>query len=238
MSSSFATFVLLLASPEAPFAPAFTQSESDETVRSAYQDCVALIAEDVEIGRIAAQQWALEGGGAAARHCLAVADLAAGFPRLAAVRLTELAERMPPDDVTARARINAEAALAWIDAREPAMAADAAGRALQFGSHLADVQIVAAKAYAEAERWQDAADAVTAAEEDGAATPEAYLIRARARRALLKPHDAAIDVVAALKLDPTNVDALVLRGELIQSGVDITVRRIPVDEASASRRNR
>jgi hypothetical protein len=39
---------------------------------SRYDDCVALVEGDLEVGRIAAQQWVTEGGGANARHCLAM----------------------------------------------------------------------------------------------------------------------------------------------------------------------
>ncbi|MGH8390384.1 MAG: hypothetical protein ACRESJ_33750, partial [Pseudomonas sp.] len=109
--------LLFALTPEAPYlAPYLTAAAEVEGANPRYVDCIKLIEEDVEIGRIAAQQWALEGGGPAAQHCLAIADIAAGFPRLGAVRLMTLSDRPQAGDATARARIKAEAALAFLDA--------------------------------------------------------------------------------------------------------------------------
>ena len=180
-----------------------------------------LVIEDVEEGRAGAQRWASEGGGAPAQHCLAIADLAAGFPKLAAIRLRELAERSDAGDETARARVLAEAALAWLEAGEIREAENALAAAKARAPGSPELDFVAAKIYAADNRWQAAADAVSAAEEKGATSAESFLIRARAHRALGRDDDAAHDVVAALTLDPLNVDALTLRGELRQAGVEI-----------------
>lgn len=211
--------IIALLTPEAPFLPAYLASESSAGPR--HQECVRLIVEDLARGREGAQQWALEGGGAPAQHCLAIADLAAGFPKLAAARLTDLAERPDAGDDAARARVLAEAALAWLDAADVARAEDAINEAKARDPALLELNFIAAKIFAADERWQAAADAVTAAEENGLKAPEAYVIRARAYRALGRDADAADDVVAALTLDPLNVDALTLRGELRQAGVEI-----------------
>lgn len=208
-----------LLTPEAPLLPAYLGKIEGTSER--HDECIALIADDVDIGRRAAERWVSEGGGAPALHCLAIADLAAGLPKLAAVRLTEISERRDAGDATARARLLAKAALAWIDAREPEQAAAAIESAKSMAPKLAELDFVAAKVYAAAEKWQQAADAVTAGEKAGVRTAEAYLIRARALRALGKDHDAANDVVAALSLDPLNVDALTMRGELRQAGIEI-----------------
>ena len=83
------------AQAEAPAAadPAVPSETATETGASLYQECVALIKNDLEAGRRRAQQWVSTGGGADARHCLAIADLESGFPKLAAARLEEIAER-------------------------------------------------------------------------------------------------------------------------------------------------
>lgn len=211
--------IVTLLTPEAPFLPAYLASEMSAGAR--HQECVRLVVEDIAEGRDGAQRWALEGGGAPAQHCLAIADLAAGFPRLAAARLTAIADRSDVGDATARARVLAEAALAWIDADDTAAAGEALERAKSEAPALAELDFVAAKIYAEDKRWQAAADAVSSAEKRGVKAPEAFVIRARAYRALGRNEDAANDVVAALSLDPFNVDALTLRGELRQAGVEI-----------------
>jgi tetratricopeptide (TPR) repeat protein len=208
-----------LLTPEAPLMPAYLSRIDGTTAR--HEECVKLIAEDIAIGRRAAEAWATEGGGAPALHCLAIADLAAGFPKLAAVRLTEIAERSDVGDKRARARLLAESALAWLDAGEHQRAENAVDEAKKIAPLLPELDFVAAKAFAEAQKWQAAADAVTAAEKAGVVSAEAFVIRARAHRALGRDQDAANDVVAALNLDPYDLDALVLRGELQQAGIAI-----------------
>jgi predicted Zn-dependent protease len=208
-----------LLTPEAPFLPAYL--EKTESTSARYADCVRLIADDAETGRQAALTWVSDGGGAPAQHCLAVSDLASGLPKLAAVRLTEISERRDAGDSNARARLLAEAALAWIDANDLVQAEASAGAAKRMAPGLPELDFVAAKVFAAGEKWQAAADAVTAAEKAGVAAPETYVIRARAHRALGKDMDAASDVVAALTLDPYDIDALTLRGELQQAGIEI-----------------
>ncbi len=217
MKTLFALALLL--TPEAPILPAYL--ERTETTSERYADCVRLIAEDPPSGRRAAEVWTSEGGGAPALHCLAVSDLAAGLPKLAAVRLTEISERADAGDATARARLLAEAALAWLDARDHPQAEGSIAAAKRMTPDLAELDFVAAKVFAAAGKWQSAADAVDAAEGKGLKTPEAYLIRARANRALGKDMAAADDVVAALTLNPLNIEALTLRGELQQAGIEI-----------------
>lgn len=216
------TLLIVLAAlltPEAPYLPAYL--EKTESTSARYADCVRTIADDADAGRRAAQSWVSDGGGAPALHCLAVSDLASGLPKLAAVRLTEISERRDAGDKDARARLLAEAALAWIDARDVVQAEASVEAAKRMAPGLPELDFVAAKVYAAGEKWQAAADAVTAAEKAGVTTPEAYVIRARANRALGKDMDAANDVVAALTLDAYNIDALTLRGELQQAGIEI-----------------
>lgn len=208
-----------LLTPEAPAQAPALDAAAGTTAR--HDACIALIAGDVETGRSAARQWATEGGGAPALHCLAVAELAAGYPKLAAVRLSEIAERSDAGDGRARARLYAEAALAFLDANDPSQAEVAVAAAKKIAPVLPELDFVAAKVYAAGEKWPEAESAVDALEKAEMASSEAYLIRARSRRALGRDAEAAEDVAEALNLDPQNLDALVLRGELAQAGVAI-----------------
>ena len=162
------TFLLAaLLTPEAPYEAPYLAAAPEahyEGLSPRYRDCVAHIAADLEIGRIAAQQWAEEGGGAQAQHCLAIADIAAGFPKLGAGRLETLSARPDAGDEETRARILAQAALAWLDADKSENASRALDGALQYAPELAELQIVAANVHAATQAWQAAADAVTAAE--------------------------------------------------------------------------
>jgi len=227
-----------LLTPEAPYEPATEISSHFEVQDPHYADCVALVAEGAEKARAEARKWLTEAGGAPAHHCLAVADLAAGQPVLAAIRLTEIAERSDAGDRFVRARLLAQAARAWLDAGENEEAGKAisaafaetpefvdpfsgASEGASVAAGAGELHLTAAAVFAANERWQATVDAVTIAETDGIVSLAGYVNRARAFQALSKPRDAAEDVVAALKIDAFNVDALVLRGELLQAGVDI-----------------
>lgn len=188
-----------------------------------YTDCVEFLNADLELGRIAAQQWVSEGGGADARHCLAVADLKAGYPKLAAVRLQEIAQRKDAGDDYIRARLLSQAADAWLVAGEHSFAETALDQALGLVPDSAELYLTAAKVYGAQERWQDTVNAVNTAEEGGFFSAETYVLRGRGLHALGAYERAAEDVVAALTLDPVNVDALVLRGDLAQVGINIDV---------------
>lgn len=218
MNSPFAALFLLLLTPEAPD---FVQAPVEETPDPEYASCIAGVAKDAESGRQAALDWASEGGGAPAQHCLAVADLAAGLPKLAAIRLEELSERADAGDALVRARILSQAALAWVEAGEPEQAQSAIDRAFSFAPGSGELELAGAKVHAANNRQQATIDAVTRAEEEGVVSAEGYVLRARARFSLSQYRAAADDVIAALKIDPFNLDALVLRGELAQAGIDI-----------------
>lgn len=233
----------LLLTPEAPYQPDYIDApEANASIGDTsaagqsgrdpqYIECIQTIAEDAKLGRQGARAWAARGGGPPAVHCLAVADIAAGFPKLGAVRLMELAEEPEAGDASTRARIFAEAALAWLEADRPDYAVEAIDAAYGLAPHLAELHMIAAKSYAAAERWEQAVKAASAAEETALISAEGYIIRARGQRALGRNGKAAEDVVAALKLDPFNLDALVLRGELIQTGINIKARYGPAQQA-------
>lgn len=206
----FAILYLLLAAPA-------------ETVSPRYQDCLTLVEADLELGRIAAQQWVGEGGGAEARHCLSIADLKAGFPKLAAARLEDIAQRNDAGDDYVRARLLSQAAEAWLEGEEPDRAEAALNQALELVPDSAELQLTAAKVYAAQNRWQEVITAVSKAEDGAFVSAETYVLRGKARLVFGAYDGAAEDVVDALTLDPTNVDALVLRGDLAQVGIDIGV---------------
>lgn len=212
-----ATLFLLLAAPA-------------ETLSPRYADCITLIEADLELGRIAAQQWVGEGGGAEARHCLSVADLRAGFPKLAALRLEEIAQRNDAGDDYVRARLLSQAANAWLEGEEPDRAETALNQALALVPDSAELQLTAAKVYAAQNRWPEVVTAVSTAEDGSFVSAETYVLRGKGRFIVGAYEDAAQDVVAALTLDPTNIDALVLRGDLAQVGISIDVFLEPAQQ--------
>ena len=190
---------------------------------SQYQECIALLRTDTPAGRRHAQQWVSTGGGADARHCLAIADLESGFPGLAAARLEDIAERKDAGDDFVRARVLAQAAEAWLKADEISNAQRTITEALLLVPDSGELQLTAAKVFASREQWQEVIDAVDAAEEAGIVSAETFVLRGRGYYTMGSYETAAQDVVAALSIAPTNIDALVLRGDLQQTGMVIDV---------------
>jgi hypothetical protein len=217
MIGHLASIVLSVLTPEAPL----LQAPVPESVDPQYRECVALVKSDLEEGRKRATRWASDGGGPPAQHCLAIAELAAGFPKAAAVRLEELASRSDAGDELIRARILSQAALAWLQADELALAQNAIDTAFAAAPGAGELYLFAAMVSSARGESQATIDAIDAGEKKGFTSVEGYVLRGRAKHALLKHREAADDVVAALSIDPFNLDALVLRGDLQQAGVDI-----------------
>ena len=188
-----------------------------------------MIEEDVEIGRIAASQWVTGGGGAPAHHCLAIAELRAGFPKLAAVRLIDLTDRKDSGDGLIRARYLEQASLAWLEAGEPEYALSTIQEAQTLAPNSGELSLTAGLIFAKNERWQATINSIDAAQAQGFKSVASFVARGNAHKALTKYRAAANDVVAALSLDPFNLDALVLRGELQQLGIaiDANYQRAP-----------
>ncbi|MEM9169848.1 MAG: hypothetical protein AAGC56_09350 [Pseudomonadota bacterium] len=218
-------FAGLLITPEAPYDPADrTNPDYLEGLAGGgarYQRCVAVVSEDPEGARAVALEWTQAGGGPPATHCLALADLARGYPKLAGARLALLAEDGRAGDVLVRARLLEQAALAFLEADEDAQALDAIKNAIAMAPNAGEIRLTAGVVNAANENWEAVVKSVTAAEETGVVSLDGYLARTRAYLALAKARQAAEDVVNALRIDPFNVDALVLRGEILQAGVDV-----------------
>lgn len=205
----------LAASPEASGDAVFEVRDPQ------YEACVAGVRDDADAVRKRAERWLRDGGGAAALHCQAIGDLAAGLSSLAAGRLEDLAELADAGDDLVRARVLSQAAFAWLDAGEPQNAEAAVKRAFAYAPEGGELYITKGIVAVANEHYQDAINAITNAESEGFRSAAGFVARGRARVALAEYLVAADDVVAALALDPFNVDALVVRGELYRHGVEI-----------------
>jgi len=222
MSIFISILAFAVLTPEAPFDP-FTESTAAKAnpISSRYQDCIALVEGEIEIGRIAAKQWTAEGGGVPALHCEAIADLRAGFPKLAAVRLTQLSARSDAGDGLVRARYLEQAAIAWLEADELEHASDTIRQAQVLAPNSGELSLTAGLIFAAKERWRATIEAISAAEAEGFKNTAGLVARGKAYKALANYRRAAEDTVAALSIDPFSLDALVLRGELQQLGIAI-----------------
>jgi len=195
---------------------ALLAQDPDGDVDARYAACVAGVEAAPTAGFEAAARWEAFGGGAPAAHCLALAEIARGRPRAGAERLAALAldERGDP---AVSARLYQQAADAFLAAGLEERAVEAIDEALVAVPRAAELHASAAKIYAAAGRWGRVASAVDAADAEGAAAPGLIVLRGRARQALGDIEGAFEDVAEALRRDPENVDALVLRGELLQA---------------------
>ena len=188
-----------------------------------YLDCVSRVEADADDGRLWAQKWAYEGGAADAQHCLALADIAAGYYKLGAARLEDIAERKDAGDDYVRARLLSQAALAWLKASDVANAERTIVEAFSLVPDAGELHLAAAPIYAAKESWGQVITAVDKAEKAGFSSSDGYVQRARANIAFGDFETAANDVVNALTINPTNIEALVLRGEIQQTGIVIDV---------------
>ncbi len=174
-----------------------------------YDDCVALVETDIDRGRAAAQQWADEGGGANAQHCLALADM----PSSARRGLSRSHNAKTPAMISfARAFFH----------RRPMHGLKLAKRIWRKRQSTPHLNWRRAP-YAAQEKWLQVVAAVRSATQAGFVSADTYVHSARAHIALGDYVAAADDVVDALTLAPTNIDALVLRGEIQQTGLAIDV---------------
>lgn len=196
---------------------------SSGDAKDRYLDCLLLVEKDIELGRRAAQIWADEGGGANAAHCLALADIAAGFGKLGAARLEEIAKRPDAGDNLARARLYAQASEAWLEVNEIENAATAIAAAFEYAPDATELHFTNARVKAANKDWHHVISAISKAEKADVVTAEGFILRGRARLEIGDTEGAAEDTVSALSLDPTNIDALTLRGDVQRAGVQIDV---------------
>jgi len=186
-----------------------------------HKECLQAIQADVDEGRKYAQEWLTLSGGPAASHCLAVADLAAGSTKLAAIRIHELAERENSGDEFVRARLYLQASEIWLSADEPKNALAAIGGAFALVPESGEIYLMSGLVHAANRKWSNTISDITKAEELRFYSARGYVARGRALKELTRFDDAAQDVARALKIDGFNLDALVLRGELVQTGIEI-----------------
>ena len=178
-----------------------------------YQACVAKVAQKPDDALEDAQVWSNQGGGLAAEHCAALAELALDRPGAAAMRLDAIARSAELASDDDRADILDQAGNAWLLAHQGAAAEADFTASLKFAPTDGDTWADRGRARAMLRHWAAAESDLTVAL-GYVGRPELFVFRAAARRALNRMKDARADIDSALKLDPRNADALVERGSL------------------------
>ena len=189
-----------------------------------YHACMDQVRSDAGQASRTAEEWRRQGGGDAARHCAAAADVALGRFAEAGETLDALARDGSLDNPILRASLYGQAAHAFLAADMPDRAEAAAAEALKLVPRDATLLVLKARALAGQHRLGEAiADLDQAIAVDPKST-DAYVFRASALRQEKALDSAAADLDEALSLEPGHPEALLERG---------IVRRLKGDDAGA-----
>lgn len=180
-----------------------------------YDACLARLRTDPEGAVARASRWEEEGGGEAARHCLALGLLALGEPERAAPRLERLAAGSGAP-AAIRAAVYAQAAQAWMLAGDVNRAYGASTLALSLSPEDAALLVDRAVAAGMLGRYGEALQDLDHAIRRDGGRADAWVFRAAALRQLDRAAEALTAVQTALKLDPDNPEGLLERGILWQ----------------------
>ncbi len=147
--------LLLTAAPLA--APAVAQGlgalESSPDHLRLYTECMKLARSEPLKALPAAEKWHAEGGGLAARHCVAVAMFEAGRYGQAAAQFEAIARDMGQDRPGLRAELWAQAGQALMEAGAADKAAEAQSRALDLKAGDPDLWVDRGLSYAAMRAW-------------------------------------------------------------------------------------
>ena len=148
-----------------------------------------------------------------------MADLTLQTWRIGAMRLLKLADAEAARDPLIAAAHYAKAADALLNLPDETTALTAVSTGLELAQEAAELHMLKGKIHLSKRDWALAEQALTKAESLNRFESAGFAYRARARLEQGKVEPAALDTIAALRLDPHNIEALVLRGELIQQGL-------------------
>jgi tetratricopeptide (TPR) repeat protein len=174
-----------------------------------YDRCMDMLADDPAGADALASAW--HGGGEAATHCHALAQIELGNPASGAALLMSLAaaSQSPP---TARAEVFGQAAQAWTMAGDSRRALDAASQAVTLSPEDPDLRVTHAIAALAVHQDSAADEDLSDALDADPKRIDALVLRATARRHLGRLADAQADIDRALSQDSENADALLERG--------------------------
>ena len=209
-----------------------------------YAECMALARSEPLKALPVAEKWHGEGGGLAARHCVAVAMFEAGRYGQAAVQFEAIARDMGTDRPGLRAELWGQAGQAFIEAGAADKAAEAQSRAIELKGNDADLWVDRGLSYAAMLAWPRAISDFDRALILRPNDVEILVLRAAAWRNAKKPARALDDAQHALRIAPDHSEALLERGfanlalgERNQANNDFNrvLRLVPPGSAAARR---
>ena len=194
------------------------------TGRAQYSACIDKALREPDDGFEQAIAWRDMGGGAPAKHCVAVALYALGQYQNAGLHLERLASEEQSLPVSLRTALLGQAGDAWMSAGDYKRADAALSAALKLVPNDADILLKRGLAAVAAESYFDAIDDLNRVIELKPDDANALVYRATAYRYVDAPELADDDVERALAAHPDHSGALLERGNL---------RRIRGDEPGA-----
>jgi len=190
-----------------------------------YDRCLDMLDKDPSGADALAVSMASAGGGEAAQHCHALAQVELGNTAAGAALLDQLASSST-GPASSRAVVFGQADQAWTMSGKPDMAYQSATRALALSPDDPDLLIGHAIAALALQRFPEAATDLSHALELDPKRADALILRATAWRNLGKLDLAQADIDRAFALDPENPDALLERGIIRQRRGDLAGARI------------
>lgn len=188
----------------------FLDSSPDHLRR--YRECMALARAEPLKALPTAERWHQQGGGLAARHCVATAMFNAGRYGQAAAQFESIARDMGRERPGLRAELWAQAGQAFVEAGSIEKAVEAQSRALELKSDDAELWLDRGISFGLLRAWPRAIsdfDRALALRRDDI---EILVLRAAAWRHAGNPAKALDDASRALKVAPGHSEALLERG--------------------------
>jgi len=198
------------------FLPSWAEASINARDAREYEQCLARIENDAELAYDRALAWRDAGGGAAAKHCVALALLAMGQEEEAAIKLELLALEPGSGFADDRATLLQQAGQAWIMAARPDEADVALSSAIELDSKNATIYLDRAQAHRMRGDTNGAEMDLSQAISLDRSYAEAYLLRGTLRRLAGDLSGAKTDIDRVLELDRQNIDALVERGRIAE----------------------
>ena len=175
---------------------------------------MALARGDPDIGHKTALAWRAGGGGASARHCIAVSLLGLGRYSEAAQMLQALAEGAAAKGPELKLELLSQSANAWLIAGKPMTAHEVQTEALKLRPDDVELLIDRSISLASSEKFWRAIDDLNRALDIDSRRVDALIFRANAYRRLETPELAEEDIARAIAIAPRHPEALLERGSI------------------------
>jgi tetratricopeptide (TPR) repeat protein len=196
-----------------------------------YDHCLDMLDSDPSGADALAASMAANGGGEAAEHCHALAQVELGNTEDGATLLDKLATASG-SPASSRAAVYGQADQAWTMAGKPAQAYASATSALKLSPDDPDLLIGHAIAALALQRYAEAEADLSHAIDLDPRRADALVLRATARRNLGRLDQAQADIDAAFHLDSENPDAFLERGIIRQRRGDLPGARSDWEHAA------